>query len=177
MGHLNGLRRRALLAWLGAGVLAAGCSLPKQRYTQQAGFWRGRIAVHTEEDPPQSHVAAFELRGSAQEGQLDAFSPLGSVLARLRWDAEHAQLEDGRHTYTSDTLDDLAARIFGAPIPVQALFAWLSGDAQVAPGWQVDLSQFEYGRISALREQPLPRATLRVILESQDGSEAVTSKR
>lgn len=167
--HATHVARRAMLRWGGSAALAlTACSLPRQTYSPKAGLWRGRIALQTEDEPPQSHVANFELRGSAEAGSLDVFSPLGSVLARLRWDAQQATLDDGKNTYASDTLDELAARIFGSPIPVQALFAWLDGNAQQEPGWLVDLSRFGEGRISAVRQQPLPRATLRVILQSDD---------
>lgn len=151
-------------AWLALGLSA--CALPKPYAPLQEGVWRGRMALHTEEDPPQSHVATFELRGHAQAGALDVFTPLGSILARLHWDARQAVLETGSETHTGQTLDELAQRIFGAPIPIAALFAWLSGRAQPEPGWLVDLSRYDQGRIFAVRQQPLPRATLRVILQS-----------
>ena len=48
---------------------------------------------------------------------------------------------------------------------MQALFAWLRGRPEHVPGWQVDLSQLDDGRLVANRQMPLPTAVLRLVLE------------
>ncbi|KKW67571.1 hypothetical protein AAV94_09775 [Lampropedia cohaerens] len=164
------LRRRSWLAAVGAAALLAACALPGRRtpYVLHQGHWRGRLALRTEESQPQSHVASFELRGSAQRGELQVFNPLGNVMARLHWGPGAAYLRTGNEQVEGESLEALAERVFGTAVPIAALFAWLSGQAQPVAGWRVDLSRFAQGRIEALREQPLPRTRLRVILENTD---------
>ncbi|THT99900.1 hypothetical protein E9531_11230 [Lampropedia puyangensis] len=155
-------------AWcLGAAWLLAACTTPAI-YTPQQGLWRGRLALNTEEERPRSYTASFELKGSQTQGELEVYNPLGNVLAKLIWSSQQAMVDTGSERLVSDSLDELVAHIFGTPIPVQALFAWLQGDAQQVAGWQLDLSRYSEGRISALREQPLPRTSLRVILQSPE---------
>ncbi|MDH5858766.1 lipoprotein insertase outer membrane protein LolB [Lampropedia aestuarii] len=126
------------------------------------------MSLTTEEARPQSFSASFELTGSAQQGELEIYNPLGNIVARLFWSPGLATVHTGSEQRSSASLDELIARVVGTPIPVQALFAWLQGDAQAVVGWQVDLSRYAQGRISAVREQPLPRANLRVVLQSPD---------
>lgn len=164
---------RAPAAWprrafcLGAAWFLAACTTPAL-YVPKQGLWRGRLALTTEEERAQSFSASFELRGSQQQGELEVYNPLGNIVAKLQWSPGQATVDTGSEQRSSASLDDLVAQVFGTPIPVQALFAWLEGDAQAVVGWQVDLSRYEQGRISAVREQPLPRANLRVILQSPD---------
>ncbi|MBK7720076.1 MAG: outer membrane lipoprotein LolB [Simplicispira sp.] len=66
---------------------------------------------------------------------------------------------------TASSLDELLEQALGSAIPVQALFAWLHGDATTAAGWQADLSRLSDGQLTAVRSAPLPRATLRIALD------------
>lgn len=159
--------RRTWLASLASACVLAACAAPRP-YVLRQGIWCGRIALNTEEERPQSFSAEFALRGSPQQGELEVYNPLGNIIARLRWSPHQALLDKGAEQIAGDSLDALVAQVFGAPIPIAALFDWLSGHARQEPGWQVDLSRYGQGRIHALREQPLPRASLRVILHADD---------
>ena len=115
--------------------------------------------------PAQSLSASFELTGEPQAGELRLFTPLGSTAALLRWTPQDATLEAGGRTQVFTGLDALTQQVLGASVPAPELFAWLHGKNLSAPGWQVDLSQFDQGRISAQRVDPLPAARLRLVLE------------
>ncbi|RMX06381.1 outer membrane lipoprotein LolB [Corticibacter populi] len=170
-------RRRWLRTGVAAGgaVLLAGCELfgPRRPYVLHQGIWRGRISIHTEEERSESYIASFYLRGSAAQGALEVYNPLGSIMARLEWNERLAHLRAGSQEYADASLDNLVRDVFGTPIPVRALFAWLSGDAVEEDGWQVDLSRYGRGRIDAVRQQPLPVARMRIVLQSGDGEEEV----
>lgn len=116
-------------------------------------------------EPPQSFAAAFELRGSAEAGELVLTSPLGSTLASLVWSPAGAVLNNGAQTSTYHSLDALASAATGAPIPVRALFDWLAGQPTTAAGWQPDLTRLGEGRLDASRREPLPPAQLRLVLD------------
>ena len=118
-----------------------------------------------ESEPPQSFHASFELKGTAQTGELSLFSPLGNTLAVLNWSPQAATLNSGGTVREFSSLDTLVAQVTGTPIPIPALFAWLAGDQASATGWATDLSQLADGRLVARRTDPLPTAVLRVVLE------------
>lgn len=166
-------RRRALLLATAPLALAlAGCAQPRRRPEQPAagattGSWSGRLAlqVHDEQAEDQSFSASFELQGSQRDGRLVLLSPFGAVLAELQWSAAGAQLRQGGELRESPSLDALVQDTMGTALPLGALFSWLAGEPAVAPGWQADLSQLAEGRLYAQRTEPLPRATLRLVLE------------
>lgn len=127
---------------------------------------------------------AFDLQGRAEQGALDLSTPLGTLVASVRWSPGLARLHtaDGTDSYAS--LDELVARVLSEPLPVQALMSWLRGQpdpklplsdpqAPSAPtfeqaGWRVDATALaESGVLLAHREpQPGVRgATLRIRLE------------
>lgn len=155
-------------AWcVGAAWFLAACTTPAL-YVPQQGLWRGRLSLTTEEERPRSYSGSFELRGHARQGELEIFNPLGNIVAKMAWSPGQAWVNTGSEQLSGSSLDELVARVFGMPIPVQALFSWLQGEPEAVVGWQVDVSRYAQGRISAVREQPLPRANLRVILQSAD---------
>lgn len=116
-------------------------------------------------DAQQSFSAAFELQGTPASGSLQLFTPLGSSVARITWQPGSAVLEQSGQQRTSDSLEALVRETLGTDIPVPALFAWLQGQPQDVPGWQVDVSRHADGRISAVRHEPQPQAHLRVVLD------------
>lgn len=116
----------------------------------------------------QSFSASFQLQGSSEQGSLDVFNPLGSQIAKLQWQRGTAWLQQGDRLTQSDSLQELLRQSLGTVLPVQALFSWLQGQEASAPGWQVDLSRHAQGRITAQRFQPLPQATLRVVLQQPE---------
>lgn len=162
-------RRALLLAALPAALWLAGCAQPPRRLADpaQPAHWSGRMAVQLQDDnaQDQSFSASFELQGSERQGQLTLLSPFGAVLAELQWSPQGAQLRQGGQLRESASLDALVQDTVGTPLPLGALFSWLAGEQASAPGWQADLSQMDQGRLRAQRSQPLPRATLRVVLD------------
>ncbi len=148
-------------------ALLGGCahlgSTPTRKDTTP--FWSGRLALQVEASAAQSFSAGFELKGSARQGQLSLFNPLGGTVARLAWQPGQATLFARGETREFDSLEALVEQATGAPLPLSALFDWLQGDNTPIPGWQADLSHLDDGRLTALRNQPLPTATLRVVLD------------
>ena len=159
-------RRTAGFALLAAAFLA-GCAAPaRQTVDDGSAFWSGRLALQVESESPQSFAASFELKGSAERGELLLFSPLGQTLARLAWSPQQAHLQANGEERAFESLDALAAHVTGTALPVAALFDWLAGRERAVPGWQADLSQLqESNRLVARRSMPLPVAVLRVALQ------------
>jgi outer membrane lipoprotein LolB len=166
-------RRRLPRRWAGwaaglALVVLAGCATaPKPSGPAEAstGPWSGRLALQVQDKPAESFSAGFELKGSAQTGELSLYSPLGGMLALLDWQPGLATLRTGGEPRQFPSVDSLVAHVVGEPIPVAALFDWLRGLDTRVPGWRADLSQLAQGRLSAKRLQPLPEADLRLVLE------------
>lgn len=160
--------RRRLLA-LAALALVGGCATPRRvdESLREAGrYWSGRLALQVPDEPQQSFSAAFELRGSAREGELSLFTPLGSTAALLRWAPGQATLRsDGQPPREFPSLESLVREAVGADLPVAALFDWLVGIPTAVAGWQADLSQRDQGRLRARRLTPTPQADLRVVLD------------
>jgi outer membrane lipoprotein LolB len=123
------------------------------------------LAVQVHSTPPQSLTAGFELNGSSEVGELRLHSPLGTTLAIIRWRPGMAQLQRGSEWTEADSLNALSEQLLGTDVPVAALFNWLEGRSTEVPGWQVDMSRLTDGRLSAVRQSPLPSAELRLVLD------------
>jgi outer membrane lipoprotein LolB len=168
---LAGPRRRAAIgAVCAAAVLMAlaGCATPPASQgisISDTGPWSGRLSLAVATEPPQNFYAGFTLEGNARAGQLALTTPLGNALAALRWQPGQAELIQGNQNQTYDSLDDLTARVTGAPLPVPALLDWLRGQNTAIDGWQADLSALAQGRLSAQRLYPAPAARLRIVLD------------
>lgn len=164
-------RRTVLLALstLGLSVLAlTGCATrPPQPSPpdNMASSWSGRLGLVIASEPPQQFHAGFELTGDAQHGELRLSTPLGSVLAELKWRPGEALLVQNDQTRAYPSVDALSAAVTGTAVPLRALFAWLRGVPEEVPGWRADLSGLPDGRLLARRLNPLPSAELRVILD------------
>ena len=91
-------------------------------------------------------------------------NPLGNTIARIQWNAGHAEITTGQDTRKSESLEALLQDVLGTGIPVAALFSWLEGTQVEAVGWHVDLSAIASGRLVAQRHTPAPQATLRIVL-------------
>lgn len=167
------LRQHAPRGWLClvlfAILLIAGCASKQGatgKFDPQREEWAGRISLQVASEPAQSFSASFELKGHAEIGELTLISPLGNVLAVLRWSPGQAQLDRGSQDIQRfASLDELMERATGAAIPLSALFAWLQGNNATASGWVADLTRHGEGRFSARRTLPAPEANLRVVLE------------
>lgn len=163
---MNG--RARLAGWLLAlaALLLAGCATPVRTSAPPGvAVWTGRMALQVEESSSQSFSAGFELKGSAQTGELTLYTPLGGTLAVLSWAPGSALLRGNGQTRQFDSVDALVTHATGSPIPVAALFDWLAGVQTPVPGWQPDLSQVAQGRLRARRVDPPPAADLRVAFE------------
>jgi outer membrane lipoprotein LolB len=156
--------RRLWVTLLFAALFITGCATTTAPINHEPGVWTGRLALTVEGEPPQSYSAGFTLSGSAQAGELELTSPLGSTLAIMQWQPGQALLRQGGQVRRFDSLDELAAALTGAPLPVRALFGWLEGTPQAVEGWQADLSRLPDGRLTARRLTP-PAAELRLALE------------
>ena len=152
------------LLWAVCLLWLAGCAQPLHQPATEEDAWNGRIALQVEGQASQSFSALFELRGTAEKGGLALISPLGNRLAQVDWEDGHAQLTSAQETRNSESLDALLQDVTGTPIPVAALFSWLKGTHTTVPGWRVDLSALDQGRIIAHRDEPTPPATLRIVL-------------
>ena len=146
-------------------LLLAGCAQPPRPAASAQETWSGRLALQVDDPSAQSFSASFDLRGSPEAGELSLYSPFGSVLARLTWTHDLARLEQNGAVRQSPSLQDLLQEITGSHLPVAALFDWLQGRSTSAEGWQADLGAARQGRIVAQRLQPLPRTTLRILLD------------
>ena len=127
--------------------------------------YSGRLALHIEQQPPQSFSSNFQLSGNTSNGSLQILSPFGSTLAMARWSHNTATLQQGRNIHQFNSLDELLTQLAGAQIPITALFDWLEGKNTAAEGWQTDLTQHKQGKISAWRTHPQPTAKLQIILQ------------
>lgn len=162
------MNRRRMSWLLGCGLVAlSGCATPPRPSggASDAGPWSGRLALQIKDQASQSFAAMFELRGTAESGELILTSPLGGTLAVLAWTPGSATLRSNGRTRSFPSVDALVTQATGAAIPVAALFDWLRGRNTPVPGWRANLTQLAQGRISALRYDPQPEADLRVALD------------
>ncbi len=157
-------------------LVLVGCASPNRSHqTRMTGSpssesahqleWQGRISVQVLGDRPSSLSAGFSLRGDATTGELDLYSPLGTTLATLEWSPQSAQLSDSGKQQSFNSLAELTEKATGAPLPIDAIFAWLQSQPVQASGWQADLSGITQGSLTARRTSPLPEVTLRIKLD------------
>lgn len=172
--------RRALAAALLTGAaLLAGCATPRAPQGSAADELAGRLSVQVaahQGQPARSVNSAFELRGSAERGELVLTSPLGTTVARAHWAPGRAELQSSDGTRRYPDLDGLAADALGESLPLAALFDWLRGRAWTgAPsvrtdggfeqlGWRVATDRVAEGFVTATRAAA-PAVTVRARLE------------
>ncbi|HMS26614.1 MAG TPA: outer membrane lipoprotein LolB [Burkholderiaceae bacterium] len=161
-------------------LLIAGCATNTPSTTQneqtnsiahldKTNFQKqGRLSIKVESETPQSLSGAFEIKGTALQGDLSVFSPIGSTVAQVSWSPTQAILMANNETKQFDHIDALMLELTGTVLPLTALFDWLMAIPTPAAGWQVDLSQMQHAqrpRLFAKRTTPLPLAELRLVLE------------
>lgn len=152
-------------------LLVVGCAqipgetplLDAQHAENVVPHWSGRLALQVKDEPSQSFSANFELKGTVKQGNLKLLSPLGSVFAVLLWSPQGAWLNMPGRAERYDTLQTLLTQVNGAPLPIEALFEWLSGIPTSYNGWTVNLDKYPDGRVSAGRTDPATE--LRIILD------------
>jgi outer membrane lipoprotein LolB len=171
-------------AWLLAATLAlAGCAAVPPAPTGSQAL-AGRLALQVDampDRPAQSISASFDLRGSAEQGELRLSTPLGTTLAAAFWGPGEARLVTPQGEKRFDDLDALSRDAFGESLPLRALPDWLQGrpwpgaaeqalPLQPGPGfvqlgWTIDLTRFDSGQLQAWRAGP-PAVRLRAQLDT-----------
>lgn len=165
-------------AALAALALIAGCATAPR----PADTLAGRLSVRVEAwqgQPVRSVASAFELSGTAERGELQLTSPLGTLVARARWSPEGATLATPEGESRFADLDELSRSALGEALPLRALPDWLRGRPWAgAPsrtmaegfeqlGWQVGLARLGDGIVEASRAAP-PAVTVRAKLEAPE---------
>lgn len=160
----NALAGKRSMAALAVVLSISGCATPRLIPIDTSAYWTGRLALQILKEPPESMTASFELQGTAQSGELILLSPLGTTMAKLEWTPQRARLEQGSQQLVGTSLQSLTSRLTGTELPIAALFQWLAGHPADAQGWQVNLSEYAQGRITAERLMPQPATVLRIAL-------------
>ena len=180
-------RAAAQAAVAAAAALAlAGCATPPAGGDGDAAAARwtsGRLLLRVDDgqdQPAQVHSALFELRGTAERGELRLDSPLGPRLLQAQWAPGLALLTTPEGTRRFSGLGELSEQALGEPLPLPALPDWLAGrpwpgaaHRPAAPpavgfeqlGWAVDLARHAQGLVEARRAGP-PSVLLRLRLDA-----------
>lgn len=146
-------------------MMLTSCATRIMVPSSASAYWSGRLALQIKSDPVQQMSAGFELQGSAEQGELILFSPIGTTLAKLNWTPQIAWIEQNGQRKHGANLQAMTEQLTGTSLPISAMFQWLAGREQAAPGWQVDLSTHPEGRLTAQRKTPQPETVLRIILD------------
>jgi outer membrane lipoprotein LolB len=159
----------------------AGCSTLAPAPGGVADTVSGKLSVQVDAwqgAPARSVSAAFDLRGGAEQGQMQLTSPLGTVMAQAEWRPGEVLLKSAEGEKRFPDLPALADEVLGEPLPLGALFDWLRGhpwtgapSQPLAPpavgfqqlGWTVALERWNEGWIVARRSTP-PAVTVRARL-------------
>jgi outer membrane lipoprotein LolB len=93
----------------------------------------GRISIRQQES---AYHGTLNWQHTMDADELTLAGPLGQGVAELRRNAGGVvlQLPDGER-HEAETLDALAGRLFGAPLPIAALPDWIRG---IAPDAHLD---------------------------------------
>jgi len=103
-------------------------------------------------------------------------SPLGQGLAELARDATGARLtQPNQPVIAADTLPQLAQRVVGAPLPLEAMADWLRGARPAlngeVDGWRVIISEtsaFRQGRLLRVMEASREDVEFKLIVDDWD---------
>jgi outer membrane lipoprotein LolB len=143
----------------------------------------GRLSIQVDASPGQPanrFAAAFDLTGTAEQGQLQLNSPLGVTMASAQWSSGEAVLITPDSERRFPDLEALSREALGESLPLRALPDWLKGRpwpgapsqalTSNMPGfdqldWRIDLSRFSEGWVSADRRSA-PVVALRVRLDT-----------
>jgi outer membrane lipoprotein LolB len=170
-------------AWLLATLALAGCAAVPPAPGGSPAL-SGRLALQVDamaDRPAQSISASFDLRGSAEQGELRLSTPLGTTLAAAFWAPGVARLVTPQGEKRFADLDALSRDAFGENLPLRALPDWLQGRPwpgaaeparalQPGPGfvqlgWTIDLARFDSGQLQATHAGP-PAVRLRAQLDA-----------
>ncbi len=165
-------------------LLIAGCASFQPPAERLAGdLISGRLSVRvdaTESAAARAMNAGFELEGSASTGRLGLATPLGTLLAQVRWAPGQVLLTTPQGETAYPDLERLTAELLGESLPVAALFDWLRGRPwPAAPsepnapgtapgfqqlGWAINLAGFGEALVLARRDRP-PVVTVRAKID------------
>jgi len=147
--------------------MLVACSAPskRQEYVTPNDVWEGRLSVQVAGDAPLRISADFFLEGTARRASLTLNSPLGTRMARMQWDATSATLESGDQKRSFDSVDAMTTHSLGSALPMQAIFAWLHGRPETAPGWELQTLDRLQGRIRARSVDRTPAVQIDLLLE------------
>ncbi|MBQ0752631.1 MAG: outer membrane lipoprotein LolB [Gammaproteobacteria bacterium] len=150
---------------LSALILLSGCQA--LRGTHEIGStpaaltdWNldGRFGYRAGNDGGSASVK-WEQRN--EQGALHFSGPLGIGSARISWSPGHAELDNGKEILTATSTTELAWRLTGLDLPVEALQFWVRGlpwpDASARPifdqtgtltsldqaGWQIRFDRYQ----------------------------------
>jgi len=106
-------------------------------------------------------------------------SPLGQGLAELTRDRNGARLaQPNQATITADTLPQLAQRVLGTPLPLEAMADWLRGArpdlSGEVDGWRVVISEtsaFRQRRLLRVMEARREDVEFKLIVDDWDAPE------
>ena len=162
-----GWLRHAALTLMALLLAACASPPPATQYVHASDLWQGRLSVQVATEPTQRISADFFLEGSPQAGSLTLDSALGTRMARMQWDATSATLESGDQKRSFDSVDAMTTHSLGSALPLQAIFAWLHGQPETAPGWELQTLDRLQGRIRARSVQHAPATQLDIVLEAR----------
>ena len=107
-----------------------------------------RISVTRGNERAQASIVWQHFAGSKDE--IDVFSPVGGQMARLSSSPDGAQLDTAEHERVlAPTAEELSARVFGSPLPLQGMPDWVLGRAAGRP---VSVQRDSVGRFAYLAE-------------------------
>ena len=103
-------------------------------------------------------------------------SPLGQGLAELTRDMSGARLmQPNQKVIVAATLPQLAQRVFGAPLPLEAMAEWMRGARPAlsgeVDGWRMvisDTSEFRLSRLLRVMEASREDVELKLIVDDWD---------
>ena len=133
----------------------------------------GRISLRQGER--RDHLR-FRWEHTPESDVVLLMSPLGQGMAELTRDATGARLvQPNQATIAADTLPQLAQRVFGAPLPLEAVAEWLRGARPAlsgeVDGWRVVISEtsaFRQGRLLRVMEASREDVELKLIVDDWD---------
>ena len=119
----------------------------------------GRMALRQEK---RSDHLRFRWQHTAVGDTVLFMSPLGSGVAEITRDADSVRLtRPNQPPVVADSLPELAQRVFGSPLPLDALADWLRGARPElrgeVDGWRIEISD------TSLLHQRSPKADSRLL--------------
>lgn len=162
----------ACSTWQPPPAAVATAQATDARAVATAGRWSGHLSLKLsawDKQPARGESFHFDLNGHAQSGVLDISTPLGTLVASVRWNPESASLLTPENTQVFGSMDDLLTQTLGEALPVATLMFWLKGQpdpllpvtwpphtngtpAQFEQAsWHVDISEMAQGVLRAQR--------------------------